>query len=654
MALRNASGDTINRFKGLNSYDHLEDLAPDTWLASLNMSVSAKGSAEVMRSPKGFNTALSTTNPIISMADYENPFEARLLFDINLSSGSHVATYKIENDLSNTSLRTNQSSLPWVSLVVNGQLYRVNKNEFIQHTAPNNTTWFTWDVFVNGITAPAAAPTIAYTGSGGTGQINNGIQVSYAYMNSRTGHVSQPCPISNRLGASAVNDEINVPVVASAQHGVDKLVFFFTLDGGSQPYLLIDSSGDPVTKANTSTTYTFDVGTLAWDTLTPEPIFNYTPPAGASFMFQWKSHILLLGFDGTGTIPATNVVYSGLESCYIGNPSESWPPLNQLSAQTKGELMGGGIATQLGALMFSDKDAYLLAGFPSDKTSGPEASTAVSEVLDPLNWGLGTRSPRTIRNTPFGTMWLDQGLRWQLWNGSGFPDEMGIPLRAELSNLDLTTLNTCEAQWYQFGKDGGVYVMTGKDTVSGKYKLYFLTLFKDPKTGQLLSGYGISDITSNSLIPVLYLGKVLLFMGGTDQVKTIFSPDQAGDGWPGGTSIYFDMVVGNANNYQYFHSISIDGEGLPLDVNGNLTKVTISIRDIVKDANGDTVPEAIGNARTLTLSAADAEDDATAYSLIDEYGRRKVIRFAFDSTVDNLLRQIKNIRVFYSPSKRLI
>lgn len=647
MALRNGSAKGINRFRGHNSTDNLENIAAEFWSDSINMVVNSKGSAEVLRSPKAFNAAITTSpvgNKVLSLADYLNPTEHRVLFDINLSTGSNVATYKIEDDFSNTSLRTGQHDKPFVSLVVNQQLYRINKYEFIQHCAPVSG-FASWDVFSVGVAAPVAAPTISYQ-SGGTGAILVSVNVSYAYMNSRTGEVSNASPTSNTLGASGASKKIRVPVVASAQHGVDKLVFFFTLDDGSERFLIIDGSANPVTQTNATTNYDFDIGTLAWDTLTPETVYNNLPPAGGNFVWQWKDKLFVAGFDGT-VIPFTDVAYSALEACYIGIPQSCFPDLNRLSAAGKGEIMAGGIGTQQGNLMMSDIDSYLLEGFPSDKTSGPEASTAVSEVLLPLNWQIGTKSPRTIRNTQFGTIWLDQILRLRLWSGQGAPEEVALPIRGELADLDLTTLDTCVGQWYQFSDDGGVYLLTGKSTASGKYRAFMVSIYQDPASGAQMTGYGISDIETQDLAPVYVNGALRLFIGGAKRLFTFLQSSQAGDGWPNGTNLYFEIVIGNENNFQYFHSLSFDATV-------DLTKLTVTVRDVTKDANGNAVAEATGNARTLTPELAD-EGGGAAYSLIDEYGRRKVIRFAFNNSDSATgARKIKNVRIVYANKKRLL
>jgi hypothetical protein len=634
--LRQAGRLFIDKFTGVDTRKNLEKQSPASWPSSLNVGVNADGSAEPLRSPLAFNNSIGSN--VFSLADYLNPFEHRVIFDAVVSGVTK--SYKIENDLSNTLLYTSAFALPYVSLVANDQLYRINKSEFLQLCVANGA--FSWNAFGIGVSAPAAAPAISYT-SVGTASYASGVIISYAYMNSQTGSVSIPSPHSNQLAASSGSQEVAIPVVASGQAGVDTIILFATEDGGSIPYLVIDSSGDTVTYSNSTTTLDVDIATLQnVDTLTPEPIFNELPPSGAQFMFMWKNHVFLTGFDGTGDIPTTDAAYSALEACYIGVPTECYPSLNRVSAFSKGEQMWGGIATQFGALLMSDLESYLLEGQPTDQVSGPTATTAVSQLMQPMNWGIGTKSPRTIQGSPYGQMWLDQAMHVRLWNGTGIPTEIGLPLRGTLANLDPADFFNIEGKWFQFAQNGGVYVIKGK-LLSGSQHVWWITIYQDDD-GTLNYGYGESDAAIYSLQPVWASGTLQLFAGTASGVSTWFNRSQAGSGWSG-NSIYFDFIIGNENNYQYFHSLVIDGDYV-------LANVTVSIREVVK-SSGNTVLSAANTAITLTPQALATDMDGSTYYLIDSYGRRKVIRIAFSNSSD-VLAQIKSIALYSKPTKRIL
>ncbi len=661
--LRKASRLFLKRFGGLNSYVHLENVAPEWWAAALNVAVNANGSAEALRSPKAFNDIVGSGNPVISMADYLTPITHKLLFDIEIdesdesSSGDdaglgQLATYTINDDYTNKLIRQGQYHRPFISGVVNDKLFRVNEAEFIQ--CQTNAEIF----FRVGIDPPESAPEIAYAADSDSvsdssdDQIKDGIQFSYAYHNPATGHVSNASPVSNRL--SEGGEAITVPVVASTQYGVDYICFFATEDGGAIPYLLIDENADMFVVPNVTGTITFDTSNLRRDTQTPETIFNNIPPLGAKFMFTWKDRVFLLDFLATyqaagEIIPPSVLAYSGFESTYAGNPGESWPPLNRIGIPSRGEVLRGGIGTQVGALILSDLDAYLISGYPTDKTSGPEASTAVTEHLEPLHWNIGTQSPRTMRNTPYGTVWLDHAKRLRLWKGDSFPTEVGIPLRTELAKLDSARLEECEGQWFQMGEAGGFYLLTGPLKDNGGQRLFIITLYQDAETQDQQYGYAISDIEAYSIQPVRVFSDIRLFIGGIDRTFTILSPTQEGDGWPEDTKIFFELMLGNDGNFGYWHSISFDG-----DIQG----LTVTIRNF---------KESVEEAKVIEIEQ-DLDTGAAWYGLLDTEGRRKVLRFEFNpldipdsadsseesSTEGDDFRQIKNLQIFYQNKRRVI
>lgn len=699
MALRNAKPFNIKRFKGLNSYAKREDVSAEWWTAAMNVVPSAKGSAEVLRSPRPINVSVGSGNAVLSMADYFSTQTHKLFFDIvvkesqtpsiKLTSTSTLkllttsrltlrssapalkmlststlklkgtsnlklhtntndglmSTYTINDDLTNNAVRTDQAAYAFVSTIVNGKLYRVNQYEFIQFIEDASTHYRV------GIDPPAAAPTISYSGGAAdsdSDDILSGIQFSYAYYNSTTQDCSRPSPISNRLDAGG--EAILVPVVASTETGVDKVVFFATLDGGDIPYLLIDTNGDPVTETNASATYTFNVVDLEYDTLTPEPAYNYPPPIGAQFMFSWKDRLFLCDFVPGSDVDKSETAYSGFESVYIGQPGSSWPVLNRIGIPNKNETLQGGIGTQLGALFLSDTDAYLLSGYPTDKTQGPEATTTVTEHMEPLHWNIGTRSARTLKATPFGHIWLDHAKRLRKWNGESFPVEIAIPLRKELDKLDSAELDSVEGAWYQMGKNGGYYALTGT-LKNGSQQLYLVVIYEDPETGEKTVGYGISDIQAYTLQPVRIFDDIRLVYGGIDRTFEILNPEWAGAGWPDQTQIFFEHTLGNDGNFSYWHS-------LRFDAGGSIDGLTISIRDFGED---------ITAARTVEVEAED--DTGGAYfGLIDEEGRRKILRFSYDTTDDESdtfesgvssetetdPREIKNLQIVYNNKKRVI
>lgn len=632
MAVRNAARLVLNTWRGLNTFSPKEGIDASSWFDANNVLVNGRGEAEVLRSPNAFGNVIPGFGASESSSDSaDGTFHG--LSEYNRVAGNALIIDKGDDTFyllaaagTPTGIRSGQSTNPWTSVTINDRFQRINGVEFIQILS-------SFAVYRNGIDPPAAAPTIAYAAESSESSpvsesddtnIAVSLQGSYAYMNSTTGHVSAPSPLSNVLGPSAGDNAISFSVVASGQTGVDKIVFFLTVDGGNIPYLVIDcDDGDTHLENNATTTYTFVLSDIDRDTLTPEPIYNEVPPVAGTYMFEHKDRIILI-VDG-------GIRYSGFESCYIGNPYESWPSLNQLNVPNKSDRAVGGVSTQMGALIFGKIDSYLLSGYPSDKTSSPNNALAVTEHLTPMKWKLGIKYAETAVNTPFGVIWTDQTNRIRNWNQTGYPIEIAQALRTE---LDLMT-GTLKARWFQHGKNGGYYVLTdGTRTL-------FVMLYLSPESGQLQFGYGKStNIAPESMTNCTFAGIERFFIGNEDQVYEILDPDLEGDGWAEGTDIFFKIMLGNEGNFGSVHSMSIEG---------GLNELVVSIGGSNKDNNDLVNPEDV-----ILSDDLEAETGGTQYGVIDSPERRRHI-MAFTFGIDDTeYRNIDGLVIFQQPKKRVI
>jgi hypothetical protein len=202
------------------------------------------------------------------------------------------------------------------------------------------------------------------------------------------------------------------------------------------------------------------------------------------------------------------------------------------------------------------------------------------------------------------------------------------------------------------GKQGGYYVLCGPLKASAGQRLFLVSLFEDPETGEKSVGYGISDIQAYTLQPIRIFNDIRMVYGGIDRTYEILNSDWAGDGWPTNTQIFFEHTINNNGNFAYFHSLRFDFGGNDLPV--------VTIRDIRRNGT----PEDIADAREIFV---DQDDDTSGswYGLIDERGRRKVIRFTFnlnDGThVDGVSsepesdpKEVKNIQIVYHNTKQVI
>lgn len=631
MALRRPGRLVIDDWRGLDSFTHVHDLKPDQWFECDNVIVNATSSAEPLRSPKAFGTAITgyddsdtssvdgpsssssssehdptvDLGPILSMDEFRREAGSILFVD----RGGDTYTYA--PDATRTPRRSDQAGDPWTSVNVANTFQRIDGNEFIQYLS-------SLVAYRNGIDPPAAAPTISYTTDNVGDSISDdctveiSLQVSYAYKNSTTGHIGEASPISNVLGPTTTDHTLRVPVVASTQFGVDKIVFFITLDGGSIPYLALECGTDTVYEVN-NTTANVDIPLCGYDvdTFTPETIYNVPPPTDGTYMFGWKDRLVVLR--------GRFVQYSAWEVAYAGRPYECWPTLNQLAISGREDICVSGIATALGALIFGKEDTYIISGYPSDKVSSPNNTLAVTEHMEPMKWGLGCyeQGAKTVVRTPFGILWLDQAKKLRLWTLKEFPQEVGIGFREELGAMT----GEITATWHPLAKNTGMYVIRNAS------KVLIITAFQD-SDGQLRFGFGKSTQETEA-ISTFKLSSGTAFIFGSDaQLYQWLNPDLRGDGWDSTTEIFFKSKIGNEGNFTYFHSVSIEGSG----INSSLTfKV-----------NDEVIP-----------IESDIDTDSTYYGLVDQEGRRHTMEFRWNRD-DAVYRAIDLMQIFENKKKRII
>jgi hypothetical protein len=131
-------------------------------------------------------------------------------------------------------------------------------------------------------------------------------------------------------------------------------------------------------------------------------------------------------------------------------------------------------------------------------------------------------------------------------------------------------------------------------------------------------------------------------MGGINQVYEICYSSPETDGWtegtkewPEGTEIFFDLVLGNEENFSYWHSLRFDGD---------TTGLTVTVRD---------VGQSVGAAQVIELES-ESDEGGASYGMIDQEGRRKILRFSYNSETVTAANQIKNLQVFYQNRRREI
>jgi hypothetical protein len=621
MALRNRSRPVIiDTWRGFDSFHNIQSISPDVWPDSINVVVAPNGNAVSLRSPANFNDALSTGNRVLSGAFYDRNSGGLAVFDINASSGANVATY-VASGATNTLIRSSQADDRWTSVNVNDRLFRVNGTEFVQVVT-------SLDVYAVGITKPAVAANVLVTGTGNL-TLTTGSTLSYAYINQGIIDVGEASAISGATGVSS-GQVLEIGVTASSQAGVDGIVLFITADGGSVRYLEVDATGSPIIYANT--TGTIEI-TAAYTTNlnVTETVFNAPPLAGARHVSSWKNRIIATAY--VGDTNRQQIAYCGFDQIFYGTPWSCWPPLNVITIPNKAESMMGGIETDIGWLGLSDRDAYLLSGYPTDKVDSElnQVNTLqITEQFEQLGWGLGTRSPNTLKNTTFGPVWLDQYKRLQLWPTQGRPTEICIGLRKDLDTiLDTDAARfMAEAEWFQAGSFGGFYVLSGSTAGTVNNRMWIVSIFQ---TGGGLMAFGApSDIMAQCVFVAPIDGIDQCYIGVPERLRTILDFNTEGVGWGADSNIYFECVANNDQMFTNLYSIRFDGT--------NVSDCVVQVR------NGDDT-----NIEALDFVTVGNSHQA----LVNRYGTRQKVRFNFPND-DASNREVDNLRLISQRKKRVL
>lgn len=606
---------SVENYLGVDTFTDNTETTPEQWVDALNVVVTPNGNAVPLRSPANFNDALTTTNKVLSASEYSRASGSLVIFDINASSGANVRTYAVSLGGVNTLLRSSQANSRWQSINVNDCLFRCNGSETIQYVT-------SLAEYAVGITAPAAAPTLATSAGGGTLVLNVGVTGSYGYRNSGTIHVGECSEVSSASGALTTGGCLKIDTVASSQAGVNGIVAFLSEDGGSVRYLVCDSDGNPLIYSNATGTITISAD-YNLNLNVQETVFNAPPPSGVTFMFKWGERVAFC----VGRL----IYYCGFDQIQIGVPYETVPPLNALAIPAKSEIAQCGIDTQIGALILSGADAYLAQGNPTDKIDSGVNTLQVTESLRQLKWGLGTRSPLTLKNTPWGSVWLDQNKHMQFWAWQGTPEPIAMGIWEDLESIqdDDAMLNLAEAQWFSLGKNAGFYALTASTSGSTNNRMWFVMIAK--RGGQILVAPSISSITAQCITSATLDGEIHCYIGVTDRLREILDFDLQGAGWDEGTEIHFDFVTGNQlTNFNRFHSLRMDAVR-PQDV-------TVRVQNI-DETDSETVQ---------------MNDDGGAYfGLVDRYGVRHRVSMNFP-TDDLYKREVKNLRLAHGQKARVI
>lgn len=156
---RGMTTQTIQRFRGMNSYLSAPQVAPDVALDCLNVIVSGSGNLEKFRLPVNLSQRIAgyATGPD-TFFDFQYYPAAGPVRQVVANFGN--ALYYFTNGFANSNIIENDPSDagPWSAVEVNNILFMANGQKMMKWTG---TKWQNW-----GIAAPTVAPGLVYGGGG--------------------------------------------------------------------------------------------------------------------------------------------------------------------------------------------------------------------------------------------------------------------------------------------------------------------------------------------------------------------------------------------------------------------------------------------------------------------------------------------------------
>jgi hypothetical protein len=170
---------------------------------------------------------------------------------------------------------------------------------------------------------------------------------------------------------------------------------------------------------------------------------NVPPPIGA-FVNEYQGRLVVYGVPGA----PQSFFYSNSEATAIGQPQESFAPLNQVTLPIQNASMNGMIEFPGSAIIWSDhQDMFRLTGLLTDNIVSATATQQGASIAR-LPYSLGCASPFATAITPLGGIWLTPNAEVWLYTDRYAPRNIGRPVQDILNSISPAQLRLARATYY--------------------------------------------------------------------------------------------------------------------------------------------------------------------------------------------------------------
>lgn len=252
--------------------------------------------------------------------------------------------------------------------------------------------------------------------------------------------------------------------------------------------------------------------------------YNVPPPIGKHIR-EWQTRLIVFGVPGF----PQSFFYSNIEATTIGDPPESFAPLNQVTLPIGDANLSNCQALPTGLVLWSDQhDMFKITGSLSDNISS--GALQQSSTMQRLPYDIGSGSPYGAQVTPAGVLWITSDYEIRLYNDVHASRNVGRPVQDILNSINPAQLANARSAYYH-RKDRNWYVIaiaTGTNTSNNKLLILDIDLLSangapsfflfDMATNQ--PAWYVFDISTDALQPVFDAGATSgvgtqRLMGGT-------------------------------------------------------------------------------------------------------------------------------------------
>lgn len=150
---------------------------------------------------------------------------------------------------------------------------------------------------------------------------------------------------------------------------------------------------------------------------------NVPPPIG-TFLQDYQGRILVYGVLGA----LQSFFYSNIESTVVGQPPESFAPLNQVTLPVGESQLNGMANLPTGCVMWSSKqDMFKLTGTLTDNTIAN--AQQLGATIQRLPYKIGCASPYATAVTSLGAFWFSSDREVWLFTDHYAPKNIGKPIQ---------------------------------------------------------------------------------------------------------------------------------------------------------------------------------------------------------------------------------